>query len=389
MKKLMVIGCAALAMAGCEKVNSVADFAPPQAKPFGVTAKGEKVSLYTLEGASGLKLEVTDFGGRVVRCWAPDKNGKLADVTLGWNTVEEYEKNGFSMGTLIGRYGNRIAHGKFTLDGKEYQMPINETKPAPRHCNCHSGPEGWDSKVWKAEPFVDGGKVPGLKLTLVSPDGDMGLPGTVTCTVTYRVRPDNVWTVDYEATTDKPTVLNLTHHSYWNLAGEDSGNVLKQELQVFADKWTKTDDGLIPVKDEPVEGTGFDFTTMRAIDAKADWMAAQDWLKCTDNWYDHNFVLRGKVGELKPAATMRDPVSGRKLDIFTTEPCMQMYGAQNMSPEKGLKAKAEGKTYGQFAGLALETQHYPDSPNHPEFPSTVLRPGETFRSHTEYRFSAE
>ena len=395
MKKLMIVGCAALALAGCEKMeNSVSDLVPPQAQPFGVTAKGEKCALYTLEGAGGLKLEVTDFGGRVVRCWAPDKNGKLADVTLGWNTVEEYEKNGFSMGTLIGRYGNRIAHGKFTLDGKEYQMPINETKPAPRHCNCHSGPAGWDSKVWKAEAWREqpGGAdtyVPCLTLTLVSPDGDMGLPGTVTCTVTYKVLPNNTWTIDYEATTDKPTVLNLTHHSYWNLAGEASGNVLKQELQVFADKWTKTDDGLIPVKDEPVEGTGFDFTTMRAIDAKADWMAAQPWLKCTDNWYDHNFVLRGKVGELKPAATMRDPVSGRNLEIWTTEPCMQMYGAQNMTPEKGLKAKAEGKTYGQFAGLALETQHYPDSPNHPEFPSTVLRPGETFRSHTEYRFCAD
>ena len=387
MKKLMVIGCAALAMAGCEKANSVADFAPLQAQPFGVTAKGEKCSLWTLKGAGGLTLEVTDFGGRVVRCWAPDKNGKLADVTLGWNTVAEYEKNGFSMGTLIGRYGNRIRDGTFTLDGKTYQLPVNEAK-APRHCNLHGGPDGWDTKVWAGEPFVEG-NVPGLKLTLVSPDGDMGFPGTVKCTVTYRVRPDNVWTVDYEAATDKPTVLNLTHHSYWNMAGEESGNVLDQELQVFADKWTKTDDGLIPLKDEPVAGTGFDFRALRKIGAKADWMAAQPSLKCTDNWYDHNFVLRGKVGELKPAATMRDPKSGRKLEIWTTEPCMQMYGAQNMAPEKGLKAKAPGKVYGQFQGVALETQHYPDSPNHPEFPSTVLRPGETFRSHTEYRFTAE
>ena len=387
MKKLMVIGCAALAMAGCEKMNSVADFAPPQAKPFGVTAKGEKCTLYALKGAGGLTLEVTDFGGRVVRCWAPDKSGTLADVTLGWNTVAEYEKNGFSMGTLIGRYGNRIRDGKFTLDGKVYQLPVNEAK-APRHCNLHGGPDGWDTKVWAGEAFVEG-NVPGLTLTLVSPDGDMGFPGTVTCKVTYKVLPNNTWTIDYEATTDKPTVVNLTHHSYWNMAGEESGNVLDQELQVFADKWTKTDDGLIPVKDEPVAGTGFDFTALRKIGAKADWMKAQPWLKCTDNWYDHNFVLRGKVGELKPAATMRDPKSGRKLEIWTTEPCMQMYGAQNMAPEKGLKAKAAGKVYGQFQGVALETQHYPDSPNHPEFPSTVLRPGETFKSHTEYRFSAE
>ena len=400
MKKLLIIGCAALAMAGCdvkvEKKTVVTSAEVVSGALFGETAKGEKATLYTIKGIGGLKLVVTDYGGRVVRCWAPDKSGKLADVTLGWNTIEEYEKNGFSMGTLIGRYGNRIRDGKFTLDGKDYQLPICETNPVPRHCNLHGGPDGWDTKVWTAEPILETPDpndvkttVAGLKLTLVSPDGDMGFPGTVKCTVTYKVLPNNTWTIDYEATTDKPTVLNLTHHSYWNMAGEESGNVLDQELQIFADKWTKTDDGLIPVSDEPVAGTGFDFTTMRKIGAKADWMAAQPGLKCTDNWYDHNFVLRGKVGELKPSATMRDPKSGRKLEIWTTEPCMQMYGAQNMTPEKGLKAKAEGKSYGQFQGVALETQHYPDSPNHPEFPSTVLRPGETFRSHTEYRFSAE
>ena len=384
MKNLvMLASCVVLAMAGCEKKAEVG--AAVVSAPFGVTAKGEKVSLYTLKGLGGLTLEVTDFGGRVVKCWAPDKDGKLADVTLGWNTVGEYEQNGFSMGTLIGRYGNRIRDGKFTLDGKEIQLPVNEVKPAPRHCNLHGGPDGWDTKVWK----VERAERDCLVLTLVSPDGDMGFPGTVTCTVTYKVLPNNTWTIDYEATTDKPTVLNLTHHTYWNMAGEASGNVLDQELQVFADKWTKTDDGLIPVKDEPVAGTGFDFRALRKIGAKADWMKAQPGLKCTDNWYDHNFVLRGKVGELKPAATMRDPKSGRKLEIWTTEPCMQMYGAQNMTPEKGLKAKAAGKTYGQFQGVALETQHYPDSPNHPEFPSTVLRPGETFKSHTEYRFTAE
>ena len=386
-----MVGCA-LALAGCIETKfdglECAFDTLPKMHIWGNTKfqGNETAVLYTIRGAGGLTLEVSNYGGRLVRCWVPDKNGKMADVTLGWNTVEEYEKNGFSMGTLIGRYGNRIRDGKFTLDGRTCQLPLNETKPAPRHCNLHGGPDGWDTKVWKSEPFVEG-DVPGLKLTLVSPDGDMGFPGTVKCTVTYKVLPNNTWTVDYEATTDKPTVINLTHHSYWNLAGEASGNVLDQELQVFADKWTKTDDGLIPLKDESVAGTGFDFTTMRRIGTKADWMAAQPWLKCTDNWYDHNFVLRGRAGELKPAATMRDPKSGRKLEIWTTEPCMQMYGAQNM--DGTMNAKAAGKKYPQFAGVALETQHYPDSPNHPEFPSTVLRPGETFRSHTEYRFSAE
>ena len=395
MKKLMIVA-SALAMAGCYEFDGIKRTfdTMPKMRIWGNTrfSGHETAVLYTIRGAGGLTLEVSNYGGRLVRCLAPDRDGKLADVTLGWNTVEEYEKNGFSMGTLIGRYANRIANGRFRLDGWDYQLPVNETKPAPRYCNLHGGPEGWDTKVWKVERvFSDKGDTTnytaGVVFSLVSPDGDMGFPGTVTCKVTYKVLPDNTWVIDYEATTDKPTVLNLTHHSYWNLAGEASGNVLEQELEVFADKYTRTDDGLIPVKDEPVAGTGFDFTTMRKIGAKADWMKAQPGLKCTDNWYDHNFVLRGKTGELKPAATMRDPKSGRKLEIWTTEPCMQMYGAQNM--DGTMNAKAAGRKLQQYAGVALETQHYPDSPNHPGFPSTVLRPGETFRSRTEYRFSAE
>ena len=354
-------------------------------KPFGKLADGRETRIYRLQGLGGLILDVTDYGGRLVRCYAPDKHGNLADVTLGWNTAAEYEKYGFSAGTLIGRYGNRIADGKFTLDGKEYQLPINENKAA-RHCNLHGGPEGWDKKVWNVKPLRQG-PVMGLELTYVSADGEMGFPGTVTCKVTYKVRPDNVWTIDYEATTDKPTVLNLTHHSYWNLAGESSGNVLGQELQIFADAYTQTTAGLIPTKDAPVKGTGFDFTEMRPIGAKADLMKADPALAPMNNWYDHNFVLRGEAGKLKQAAAMRDPVSGRRLEIWTTEPCMQMYGAQNMTTE--VPAKAAGRTLCPFAGVALETQHYPDSPNHPEFPSTVLRPGETFTSHTEYRFGVD
>ena len=381
MKKALIFSSAAALTAAAFAAPTT-----PTKRSFGRLSDGTETTLYTLRGAGGLTLDVADYGGRLVRCSAPDRFGNSADVTLGWNTAREYETQGFSMGTLIGRYGNRIADGKFTLDGKEYQLPLNEVKPAPRHCNLHSGPDGWDTKVWQARPFVEGDVV-GLVLTLTSPDGDMGFPGTVQCKVTYRVLPTNVWTIDYEATTDKPTVLNLTHHSYWNLAGEASGDVLKQELQIFADEYTQTDAGLIPTKNAPVKGTGFDFTTLRPIGAKADWMAAQAPLKAMDNWYDHNFVLRGKIDELHPAATLRDPVSGRKLEVWTTEPCLQMYGAQNM--DGTLAAKTAGRKLPQFAGVALETQHYPDSPNHPEFPSTVLRPGQTFRSHTEYRFTAE
>ena len=352
---------------------------------FGKLADGRETKVYRLRGLGGLILDVSNYGGRLVRCYAPDKYGNLADVTLGWNSAAEYEKYGFSAGTLIGRYGNRIAHGKFTLDGKEYQLPINENK-AKRHCNLHAGPQGWDKQIWDVKPLRLG-PVQGLELTYVSKDGEMGFPGTVTCKVTYKVMPNNVWTVEYEATTDKPTVLNLTHHSYWNLAGESSGNVLNQELKIFADKYTQTDEGLIPTKDAPVAGTGFDFTELRAIGAKADLMKADAALAPMNNWYDHNFVLRGENGKLKDAAFMRDPVSGRTLLIKTTEPCMQMYGAQNMHGD--LPAKTPGKKLCQYAGVALETQHYPDSPNHPEFPTTVLRPGETFKSRTEYHFGVE
>ena len=374
-----------LVAASAAALSLAASPAAPSKRPFGRLSDGTETTLYTLRGAGGLTLDVADYGGRLVRCSAPDRFGNLADVTLGWNTAAEYEKNGFSMGTLIGRYGNRIRDGRFTLDGKTYQLPVNEDKP-PRHNNIHGGPDGWDAKVWQARPFVEGDVV-GLVLSLVSPDGDMGFPGTVNCKVTYRVLPTNVWTVDYEATTDRPTVLNLTHHSYWNLAGEASGDVLKQELQVFADNYTQTDAGLIPTQVAPVKGTGFDFTALRPIGSRAAWMAAHPANWPMDGWYDHNFVLRGKPGELRPAATLRDPASGRRLEVWTTEPCLQVYGAQNL--DGTLAAKTAGRTLPQFAGVALETQHYPDSPNRPDFPTTVLRPGETFKSHTEYRFFAE
>ena len=347
-----------------------------ESRPFGKLSDGREAKVWRLRGMGGLILDITDYGGRVVRVYAPDKYGNMADVTIGFNSVAEYEKYGMSMGTLIGRYGNRIKDGKFSLDGKEYQLAVNETNPPPRHSNIHGGPKGWDKKIWKVMPFRTGPLV-GAELSCESEDGDMGFPGKVTCKVKYTLTPDNKWRIDYEATTDKPTVLNLTHHTYWNLAGEASGSVLGQELQIFADKYTKTDDALIPVSFEPVKGTGFDFTELRRIDAQAEWLQAQDWLKCTGNWYDH----------MKQAVLMKDPVSGRTMEIWTTEPCIQMYCAQNAS--EALPAKTPGRTLCKCCGIALETQHAPDSPNHEpsdEWPTTVLRPGETFRSTTEYRF---
>ena len=353
-------------------------------RPFGVTSKGEQTTIWTVRSKSGLVMEFADYGARLVRAYAPDRHGNLADVALGWNTVGEYERYGFSMGTVIGRYGNRIADGRFTLDGVVYSLPVNENGNG-RHCNLHGGPDGWDKKVWKARPFAEG-DVKGIAFSYVSADGEMGFPGKVEATVTYRVTPDGVWRIDYEATTDKPTVLNPTNHSYWNLAGEASGDVLGQELQILADSYLKASPGLIPTEAAPVEGTGLDFREMRPIGEKAGLMEADASLAPTDHWYDHNYILRGEAGTLRKAAEMRDPVSGRRLEVWTTEPGMQVYGAQHMT--EALPAKTAGRTLRKCAGIALETQHYPDSPNRPDFPSTVLRPGETFRSTTEFRFSA-
>ena len=356
------------------------------ARGFGALSDGRVPKVYTLQGIDGLRLDVSDYGGRVLRVYAPDRNGNLADVTLGFNTAAEYERHrNFCFGTLIGRFGNRIRDGRFTLDGKDYQLAINEST-ATRHCNLHSGPHGWDDRLWKVRR-IDTSSVAGLELSLVSEDGDMGFPGRVECKVTYRVLPGNVWRIDIEATTDKATVVNPINHSYWNMAGEASGAVLGQELQIFADEYMKTDAGLIPLQAVSVKGTGFDFTEPCTLASKRDWMASQKELACTDNWYDHCFVLRGKSGEMKPAAKLRDPVSGRQLEIWTTETCLQMYGAQNF--DGSFAAKEAGKKQVQFAGVALETQHAPDSPNHPEWPSVVLRPGEKFRSTTEFRFSAQ
>lgn len=350
--------------------------------PFGMTKYGEAASLYTLRDPDGgLVLEVTDFGGRLVRCWAPDRWGRLADVALGWNTVAEYERYGFSAGALVGRYANRIADGRFSIDGREFRLAVNEAKP-PRRSNIHGGPRGWSTKVWK----VVERSTSRIVFELVSPDGDMGFPGTVKARVTYSVPGGGRWVVRYEAVTDRPTVVNLTNHSYWNLAGEASGTVLGQRLAINADRYTQTDERRIPVKDAPVDGTVFDFRRPRAIGSMADRMAALPELRATGGWYDHNFVLNGAGGEMKPACELSDPVSGRVLEIWTTEPCLQVYTAQDMTT--GLPAKEKGRTLCPCAGVALETQHYPDSPNHPEFPTTVLRPGETFRSETVYRFGA-
>ena len=350
-------------------------------RKFGRLSDGRETHVWRLEGKDGLVAEVSDYGGRLVRCLVPSKNGTHVDVALGWNSAAEYERYGCCMGTLIGRYGNRIGDGRFQLDGKHYQLEVNENRYG-RHSNLHGGPNGWDRRLWDVRPF-DEGEIRGVELRLTSPDGDQGFPGTVEMIVRYRVHPGNVLSLEYEATTDKATVINPTHHGYWNLAGEGR-STLDLELEIFADEYTKVDAALLPIGNRPVAGTDFDFTSPRRLSGLIDRTRRNPELTPAGSWYDHNFVLRGRPGEMRRAATVRDSRSGLKMEVWTTEPGLQVYGSQAMNGS--LPGKAEGVRYPKYAGLALETQHFPDSPNHPEFPSTVLRPGETFHSVTEFRF---
>ena len=357
--------------------------------PYGQTEKGEAASLYRLESKGGVIAEFTDYGARLVRLYAPDRFGNLVDVTLGFNDAGSYDRHNRCIGTSIGRFGNRIANGKFSLDGKEYVLPTNNA-PGGIPCCLHGGPEGWDRKIWKVEPVSKPG-AEGLKFSLVSPDGDQGFPGEMKITVTHWLSDDNVWAIDYRATTDKKTVINMTNHAYFNLRGAECGIPTTeggQTLQIFAKEYTEVTPGLIPIKNVPVAGTPFDFTKAKAIGADLAKGATDAQLQCGSGWYDHNFVLdKSAPGELSKAAEMRDPVSGRVMQVWTTEPCMQFYGGQGLSDK--IPAKTPGKTLCKYAGIALETQHAPDSPNRPDFPTTTLEPGQTYASRTEYRFFAE
>lgn len=333
--------------------------------PFGRLSDGRETRLWRVTNGHGLVFDFTDYGCRIVRALVPDREGRMTDVTLGWNTAADYERYRACMGTVIGRFANRIADGRFVLDGKVYDLEVNERKNE-RHSNLHSAPDGWDRFVWQGEALPDG-----VVFTRTSPDGESGFPGTVRAKIVYRLLENDTWRIDYEAVTDRPTIINLTNHAYWNLAGESSGDTRSHELKIFADRYAKTDARLIPIRDVPVESTPYDFRKAVVVGERPD--------------LDHNFVLSGRLGELHPAATLHDPRSGRTLDIWTTEPCLQVYTGQGLGP--WVPSKTFGRTLCKWAGIALETQHYPDSPNHPEFPSVILRPGEIFRSATEYRFA--
>ena len=354
-----------------------ASSAPPEKDSFGKTAKGVAVERYTLRNKAGVVARLSTRGATLTELRVPDKKGQLADVVLGFDDVSGYEGDGNQhFGCTTGRVANRIAKGKFTLDGKEYTLAINNGLNA-----LHGGVErNLGQVVWAAEPF-ENEKGPGVIFRYTSPDGEEGFPGKLECTVTYQLTHENEVRIDYVATTDKATPLNLTNHSYFNLGGEGSPTVLDHELMLHADAYTPTDDTLIPTGQiVPVEGTPLDFRKSTRIGErieKLDQTAAIG--------YDHNFVINGKSGELRLTAKLKDPASGRVMTVSTTEPGVQFYTGNFLKAQKG----KGGKTYAHRSALCLETQHYPDSVNHPEFPTTILKPGEKYTQTCIYAFHAE
>jgi aldose 1-epimerase len=339
---------------------------------YGVTKDGVAVKQYTLTNENGLKAVLIEYGAILVSLETPDRTGAMANITLACPDLASYEKNSPYFGAVAGRCANRIAKGKFTLDGKEYTLAVNNE---PNH--LHGGLKGFDKVVWKSEPFQTDTAV-GVKFTYVSKDGEEGYPGTLTSMMTYTLTNKNELQFDYEATTDQATVVNLTQHSYWNLGGHGAGTILDHELMLNANQYTPADGTLIPTGEiVPVAGTAFDFTQPTAIGARIDQV---------EGGYDLNFVLNDTSTNLHLAARVTDPKSGRVMEIHTTEPGIQFYSGNFLD---GSFEGLDGVIYPKHSGFCLETQHYPDSINKPEWPSVVLRPGETYRHHTVHKFSAK
>jgi aldose 1-epimerase len=344
-------------------------------KPFG-NVDGKDVTLYTLTNAKGMVMSVTNYGGIVTSFMVPDKTGKMADIVLGHNDVDSYVKVNPYFGALIGRYGNRIGKAKFTLDGKEYTLTVNDGENT-----LHGGKKGFDKVVWDAKEVKTANAV-GVELKYLSKDGEEGFPGNLKVTVTYWLTNNNEFKIDYTAVTDKATVVNLTQHNYWNLSGEGSGDILSEELAINADKYTPVDAGLIPTGElAAVKGTPMDFLKSTVIGSRIN--ADFEQLKFGKG-YDHNWVLnKTKPGVMTHAATVYDPKSGRVMEVSTTEPAIQFYSGNFID---GTITGKSGTPYIHRSALCLETQHYPDSPNKPSFPSTELKPGQTYKTSTVYKF---
>jgi aldose 1-epimerase len=339
---------------------------------------GKPVEVYEVRNSNGIEVRAMNFGGIIISLRVPDKSGKMGDVVLGYDDVTQYRANPAHMGGIIGRYANRIAHGEFTLDGKQYPLAKNNGSNS-----LHGGIVGFDKVFWDAKPFTADHEA-GIVFTYTSKDGEEGYPGNLKTKVTYTLNDHNELIFDYEAVTDKATPINLTQHTYFNLAGEGNGDILGEQVMIQANAFTRVDKTMIPTGEiRPVKDTPLDLTKPTKIGAKIHDGYEQ---LAIANGYDHNFIIDGKEGELKFAARLIDPVSGRVLEVSTTQPGIQFYSGNSLD---GTIVGKNGHVYKQNFGFALETQHYPDSPNHPNFPSTILRPGQTFHSRTVYKFSVE
>jgi aldose 1-epimerase len=340
-------------------------------KSFGKLADGTAVDLYTLANGK-IEAAITTYGGIVVSLRVPDRKGNMDDVVLGYDSLDPYvTANSPFFGAIVGRYANRIAHGSFALEGKKYSVPKNDGDNS-----LHGGTHGLDKVVWKAKQIPDG-----IELSYVSPDGDQGYPGTLTAIVRYTLS-DSGLRIEYSATTDKPTVLNLTNHSYFNLAGQGNGTILQHQLKIDASRFTPVDSTLIPTGElKPVQGTPFDFRTSTQVGQRIE---ADDDQLHKGKGYDHNWVLDKTAGQLAEAAELYDAGTGRVLQVVTTQPGVQFYSGNFLD---GTIVGKQGHKYERRAGLCLETQHFPDSPNHPDFPSTELKPGQRYHNVTVFKFS--
>ncbi len=345
---------------------------------FGTTAAGEKVTKYSLENKNGIQVDIITYGGRITSLRTPDKDGKMENVVLGFDSIEQYEKDNPFFGALIGRYGNRIAKGKFSLDGNEYTLAQNNGENS-----LHGGVQGFDKKVWNAKTEESDDSVK-LVLTYLSPDMEEGFPGNLSTTVTYTLNKDNSLDVLYEAETDKTTVVNLTQHAYFNLSGDFSKTILDHMVEIDADTFIPVDSGLIPTGElRPVEGTPFDFTEAKLVGNEID--AENEQIKLGGG-YDHCWVLNNQSEGFRSVANAYHPGTGRNLEVLTDEPGIQFYTGNFLD---GTLPAPNGGTYAQRSGFCLETQHYPDSPNQPEFPSVTLEPGDKYKTKTTFTFSTK
>ena len=362
-----LVGCAGLSPSAKDSITC---------KSFGKTTDGMPVEIYTLRNGAGAEARISTYGGLVISLRVPDRNGKLGDVTLGYDKLADYIKDTPYFGALVGRYGNRIARGKFSLDGHQYTLVTNNYPNA-----LHGGLKGFDKVLWTATP-APSSNGPGLKLQYLSKDGEEGYPGNLSVTAVYTLTEENALKLEYTATTDKPTVVNLTHHSYFNLAGK--GDILGHEVTIPASKFTPVDSTLIPTGElRPVEGTPFDFRKATAIGARINQTDEQ--LKFGGG-YDHNWVVDKPLGQYGLMARVYEPTSGRVMEVYSDEPGLQFYSGNFLN---GSNQGKGGWVYQYRNGFCMEPQHYPDSPNQPNFPSVVLKPGQTFHNTIVYKFSTQ